>query len=56
MQKSEDGVEVSLVEGGDYKQVKVSSASGSVPDPRVAGPAIYFDSRLDQAQPKSGRS
>jgi hypothetical protein len=28
--------------------VKVSAGAGTTPDPRVAGPAIYFDTRLDQ--------
>ena len=51
MQKSEEGVAVSLIKGGDYEQVKIQSAANTVPDPRVAGPAIFFDSRLDQAQP-----
>lgn len=55
MQKSEDGVEVSLVKGGDYEQVKVRSAASAVPDPRVAGPSIFFDTRLDSAQPASQR-
>lgn len=54
MQKSDDGVEVSLIKGGDYEQVKVATATGSVPDPRVAGPSIYFDSRMDSVNEKSG--
>ena len=41
------GVEVKLIKGENFEQVKVSSPAGTVPDPRVAGPAIYFDSRLD---------
>ena len=48
MQKTEEGQEVSLIQGSDYEQVKVAPASGAVPDPRIAGPSIYFDSRLDQ--------
>lgn len=49
MQKSDDGVEVSHIKGGDYEQVKVATATanGAVPDPRVAGPSIYFDTRMD---------
>jgi len=47
MQKSEDGVEVSHIKAGDYEQVRVQSSANAVPDPRVAGPAIFFDSRLD---------
>ena len=47
MSKDEGGIEVSLIKGEDYEQVKVSKGAGSVPDPRIAGPSIYFDSRLD---------
>ena len=53
MQKSEDGVEVRVIKGQDYEQVKISSGAGTVPDPRVAGPSIYFDSRLDSATDKA---
>ena len=49
MQKTEEGREVSLIQGGDYEQVRVAPASGAVPDPRIAGPSIFFDSRLDSA-------
>ena len=52
MQKSEEGVEVSLIKGQNYEQVKISAGAGSVPDPRVAGPSIFFDSRLDGASDK----
>ena len=48
MQKTEEGVAVSHIEGGDYDQVKIQANQGSVPDPRVAGPAIFFDSRMDE--------
>ena len=50
MQKSEEGVEVSLIEGSNYEQVKVSAGAGTTPDPRVAGPSIYFDSRLESTK------
>ena len=40
-------MEVSVIKGEEYEQVKVSAGAGKVPDPRVAGPSIYFDSRLD---------
>lgn len=53
MQKNDDGLEVSLIKGGGYEQVKVASQTGSVPDPRVAGPSIYFDSRLDAINDRS---
>ena len=53
MQKSEDGVEVSLIKGQNYEQVKVSQGTGAVPDPRVAGPSIYFDTRLDSVNDQS---
>ena len=36
-----------MIEGGSFEQVKVAPASGAVPDPRIAGPSIFFDSRLD---------
>ena len=45
--KEEDGLEISMIKGDDFEQVKVSTMAGKVPDPRVAGPSIYFDSRLD---------
>lgn len=32
------------------------SAASAVPDPRVAGPSIFFDSRLDSAQPASAKA
>ena len=47
---------MSIIEGGDYDQVKIQSGQGSVPDPRVAGPAIFFDSRMDDAQDQSAKS
>lgn len=48
MRKDEQGMEISIIKGDDYEQVKVSQGAGAVPDPRVAGPSIYFDSRLDK--------
>ena len=56
MQKSDDGIQVSLVEGKDFEQIKVSGGSDVAPDPRVAGPSIYFDTRLDQATDGSKRT
>ena len=53
MSKDEMGREISLVKGKDYEQVKVSQGAGSVPDPRIAGPSIYFDTRLDKAAQQS---
>ena len=53
MQKSEEGVEVSHIAGRDFEQIKVSAGAGSVPDPRVAGPSIFFDSRLDAANERN---
>jgi len=49
--KKEDGLKVSHVQGQDYEQVEVSSGAGDVPDPRIGGTSIFFDSRLDM-QPK----
>ena len=53
MSKDEDGREISLIKGKDYEQIKVSQGVGSVPDPRIAGPSIYFDTRLDKAAQQS---
>ena len=50
MNKDEKGMEVSLIKGQGYEQVKVSQGAGTVPDPRVAGPSIFFDSRLDNVK------
>ena len=47
MNKDEKGTEISVIKGDGFEQVKVSQGAGAVPDPRVAGPSIYFDSRLD---------
>ena len=52
MNKDEKGMEVSLIKGQGYEQVKVSQGAGTVPDPRVAGPSIFFDSRLDNVAKK----
>ena len=49
MQKTDEGQEVKFIEGSNFEQVKVAPAAGSVPDPRIAGPSIFFDSRLDDA-------
>ncbi len=48
----DDGLEISLIQGTSksgktFEQVKVSVDQGSVPDPRIAGAQIFFDSRLD---------
>jgi len=50
--KEEDGLEISVIEGTSkngrtYEQVKITTEQGSVPDPRIAGAKIFFDSRLD---------
>lgn len=48
LKKDQDsGMEVKLIESDSYSQVQVSSL-GESPDPRVAGPKIIFDSRLDK--------
>lgn len=40
-------MEFKFVEGENYEQVRVTT-QGETPDPRVAGPKIIFDSRLDK--------
>ena len=40
-------MEVKLIKGDTFEQVQVRQ-KGSTPDPRVAGPKIIFDSRLDK--------
>jgi hypothetical protein len=48
LKKEENGLEVIYIKGSNYEQVKISTNSGAVPDPRVGGSSIIFDSRLDQ--------
>ena len=40
-------MEVKIIEGDDFQQIQVSTG-GDTPDPRVVGPKIIFDSRLDK--------
>lgn len=51
--EEDDGVNISVIKGRSktgesYEQVKVSASNGAVPDPRIAGAQIFFDSRLDR--------
>jgi hypothetical protein len=45
--KKEDGLQVKHFQGEGYDQIEVSSANEGVPDPRIGGTSITFDSRLD---------
>lgn len=47
MKKDGDGATVKHIQGQDYEQVAVTPNNEGVPDPRVGGTAIFFDSRLD---------
>ena len=42
-------MEVKVIKGDTYEQLTVKQV-GASPDPRVAGPRIIFDSRLDNVQ------
>eukprot|EP00347_Sterkiella_histriomuscorum_P017368 403349651 len=46
-EKTSDGLQVSRIAGNDYEQIQVQQV-GSTPDPRVLGPKIVFDTRLDK--------
>lgn len=48
LRKDKDtGNEIQMIETDSYQQLQVTS-KGETPDPRVAGPKIIFDSRLDK--------
>jgi hypothetical protein len=46
MKKESNGMEVRYIQGDDFEQVKVNYNTGTVPDPRVGGSSITFDSRM----------
>lgn len=49
MKKAENGMEIRHIQGEDYEQVKVQYNTGTVPDPRVGGSSITFDSRMSMS-------
>jgi hypothetical protein len=46
LKSEEDGFEIRHIQGSDYEQIKFISNTAEVPDPRIGGSSIIFDSRL----------